>query len=194
MMAEVAACQMPSGAKQKKLGLVGSANGNRTRILALKGLRANRCTIAPLPMRPRPYKNTGNGAREQARQKAALAKCGRFHGGEFSRAEISITTRVAPRGKDWSPLAVQEFFVPGHLDGFELGFVGGRGIAGKTREFGDPLVHVGEADGEWVGVREFVGEADSDVFKIVPTKCRRHFHSRRRFNTEGTEIAEKDTG
>ena len=27
----------------------GSANGNRTRILALKGLRANRCTIAPLP-------------------------------------------------------------------------------------------------------------------------------------------------
>src|SRR5208283_3795663 len=25
----------------------GSANGNRTRILALKGLRANRCTIAP---------------------------------------------------------------------------------------------------------------------------------------------------
>ena len=26
---------------------VGSANGNRTRILALKGLRANRCTIAP---------------------------------------------------------------------------------------------------------------------------------------------------
>src|SRR5258708_23233384 len=26
----------------------GSANGNRTRILALKGLRATRCTIAPL--------------------------------------------------------------------------------------------------------------------------------------------------
>jgi hypothetical protein len=26
---------------------IGSANGNRTRILALKGLRANRCTIAP---------------------------------------------------------------------------------------------------------------------------------------------------
>src|SRR5216684_892469 len=27
---------------------VGTANGNRTRILALKGLRANRCTIAAL--------------------------------------------------------------------------------------------------------------------------------------------------
>ena len=26
---------------------VGSANGNRTRISALKGPRANRCTIAP---------------------------------------------------------------------------------------------------------------------------------------------------
>ena len=27
---------------------LGTANGNRTRILALKGLRANRCTIAAL--------------------------------------------------------------------------------------------------------------------------------------------------
>ena len=28
--------------------ILGTANGNRTRILALKGLRANRCTIAAL--------------------------------------------------------------------------------------------------------------------------------------------------
>src|SRR6266478_6397382 len=33
----------------------GSANGNRTRILALKGLRANRCTIAPQLLRLRLY-------------------------------------------------------------------------------------------------------------------------------------------
>ena len=32
----------------KILGKCGTANGNRTRILALKGLRANRCTIAAL--------------------------------------------------------------------------------------------------------------------------------------------------
>src|SRR6266478_8294065 len=87
-------------------------------------------------------------------------------------------------------LAVQEFLVPGHLDGFKLRFIGGRGVAGKTGEFGDPLVHVGEADGQRIRVREFVGEANSDVFKILPTKCWRHFHSRKRFNTEGTQIAE----
>src|SRR6266478_8041651 len=72
------------------------------------------------------------------------------------------------KGNLWQglALAVQEFLVPGHLDGFELGFIGGRGVAGKTREFGDPLVHVGEADGQRIGVREFIGEADSDVFDI----------------------------
>src|SRR5712664_1209959 len=32
---------------KRQAGKSGSANGNRTRILALKGLRANRCTIAP---------------------------------------------------------------------------------------------------------------------------------------------------
>src|SRR6266850_3141114 len=88
-------------------------------------------------------------------------------------------------------LAVQEFLVPGHLDSFELRLVGGRGVAGKTREFGDPFVHVGETDGQRIGVRKFVGEADSDVFDIFPTKCWRHFRSRKRFNTEGTEIAKE---
>src|SRR5882672_2808792 len=71
-------------------------------------------------------------------------------------------------------LAVQEFLVPGHLDGFELGFIGGRGVAGKTGKFGDPLVHVGEADRERIGVRMFVGQSDGYIFKIVPTKCWRH--------------------
>src|SRR5713226_6967014 len=37
----------------------GSANGNRTRILALKGLRANRCTIAPQLLRLRLYVGYG---------------------------------------------------------------------------------------------------------------------------------------
>src|SRR5260370_14077095 len=47
---------------------------------------------------------------------------------------------------DRSAVPVLEFFVPGHLDGFELGFVGGGGIAGEAGELGDPFVHVGEAD------------------------------------------------
>src|SRR5712692_7402242 len=85
-----------------------------------------------------------------------------LHGG-VARSEI-----------DLSPLTVLEFFVPGHLDGFELGFVGGRGVAGEAGEFGDPFVHVGKADGEGIGVRKFVGQADGDVFEIVPTECGRH--------------------
>ena len=54
-------------------------------------------------------------------------------------------------------LAVLEFFVPGHLDGFQFGFVGGGGVAGEVGEFGDPFVHVGEAHGEGIGVGVFVG-------------------------------------
>src|SRR5260370_9838732 len=90
-----------------------------------------------------------------------------------------------------SALAVLEFFMPGHLDGCELGFIGSGGIAGEAGEFGDPFVHVGEAHGEGIDVREFVGQTDGDVLKIVPTECRRHVHSEKRFNTEGTKIEKK---
>ena len=38
----------------------GTANGNRTRILALKGLRANRCTIAALLLQLQPINYTEN--------------------------------------------------------------------------------------------------------------------------------------
>src|ERR1700676_4300066 len=73
-----------------------------------------------------------------------------------------------------SGLTVQEFLVPCHLDGFEFAFVGGRWIAGKAGELGDPLVHVREAGRERIGVRKFVGQADGDVFDLVPTECWRH--------------------
>src|SRR6266436_180932 len=93
-----------------------------------------------------------------------------------------------------SALAVLKFFVPGHLDGFELGFVGGGGITGEAGEFGDPFVHVREADGEGIDVREFVGQADSDVFEIIPTECWRHVRSRGKLNTETAEGTEKTRG
>src|SRR5258708_37150249 len=50
-------------------------------------------------------------------------------------------------------LAVLEFFVPGHLDGFELGFVGSGGAAGRTRGRGGRLLHCREADSEGVRCR-----------------------------------------
>ena len=67
-------------------------------------------------------------------------------------------------------MAVLKFFVPGHLDGFEFAFVGGLGVAGETGELGDPFVHVGEADGERIGVGIFVGQRDGDVFDIGPNR------------------------
>src|SRR6266436_4193546 len=91
-----------------------------------------------------------------------------------------------------SALAVLKFFLPGHLDGFELGFVGGGGVAGEAGKLSDPFVHIGEADGEGIGVWEFVGEGDGDVFEIVPAECWRHIHSRKRSNTESTEKSWRD--
>src|SRR5215813_12373341 len=70
---------------------LGTANGNRTRISALKGPRANRCTIAARLKKLQSINYTGN---EQ-----------------LPKADGSI--RAA------SALAILEFFVPGHLDGFE---------------------------------------------------------------------------
>ena len=96
----------------------------------------------------------------------------------FTRLQYTAIGKTF-KGNLWQglALAVQEFLVPGHLDGFELRFIGGRGVAGKTGEFGDPLVHVGEADRQRIGVRMFVGQSDGYIFKIVPAECWRHFHS-----------------
>src|SRR5882724_11374983 len=119
--------------------------------------------------------------------------------GSVRRSRRSFTRlKYTTIGKDFKgflwqglALAVQEFLVPGHLDGFELRFIGGRGIAGKAGEFGDPLVHVGEADGQRIGVRMFVDQSDGYIFKTIPAECWRHFRSRKGFNTEGAEIAKK---
>src|SRR6266850_2313078 len=96
--------------------------------------------------------------------------------GRVCQTEIHHHDRQRVQGELVAGLAltVQEFLVPSHLDGFELRFIGGRGVAGKAGEFGDPLVHVGEADGDWIGVRMFVGQSDGYIFKIVPTECWRH--------------------
>ena len=71
-------------------------------------------------------------------------------------------------------LVVLKFFVPGHLDGFELAFIRKLGIAGKTRKLGDPLVQVGEADSEGIEAGMLVRELNSDFFGVVPIECRRH--------------------
>src|SRR5882672_7499843 len=113
--------------------------------------------------------------------------------GRVCQTEIHHHDRQRVQGELVAGLAltVQEFLVPSHLDGFELRFVGGRGVAGKAGEFGDPFVHVGEADRQRIGVRMFVGQSDGYIFKTVPTECWRHFHTRKSLNTEATKITEK---
>jgi len=53
------------------------------------------------------------------------------------------------------------FFMPRGLNRLEFRFVGFRGIAGKTRELGDPFVHVRKADGVRIEIGEFVGQRDA---------------------------------
>src|SRR5260370_27536883 len=71
-------------------------------------------------------------------------------------------------GAELSSEAVLVFLVPGHLDGFELAFVGEFGVAGEAVKFADPFVKIGEADGERVGGGVFVGKPNADFFRVVP--------------------------
>jgi len=72
-------------------------------------------------------------------------------------------------------LAIFEFLVPGHLDGFELAFVGKFGVAGEAGEVQDPFVEIGESDRERVEIREAVSELDADFFRVIPIECEWHF-------------------
>ena len=64
--------------------------------------------------------------------------------------------------------AILDFLVPGHLDRFQLAFVGGFGIADKVRQFGDVAVQVGEAHGERIEFGISFGKQDADVFGVSP--------------------------
>jgi hypothetical protein len=89
---------------------------------------------------------------------------------KFAKVRPGAETSIEFR----STLAILKFFVPGHLNRFELGFVGFLRIAGKAGELRDPFVHVRESDGERIGAREFVAQRDGDVFDGVPIKSWRH--------------------
>src|SRR6266446_3852424 len=79
----------------------------------------------------------------------------------YSRAFAARTLRLR---------AVGPFLVPGGLNRFQFSLVGLSGVAGKSGQFGDPLMHVGETHGIGINVRKFVGQRNGDVFKIIPIK------------------------
>ena len=70
--------------------------------------------------------------------------------------------------------SILELFVPRHLDGFELAFVGGSGVAFEVGELGDVFVQVGEANGEGIELGMYFTEQDADVFGVVPSERFRH--------------------
>ena len=70
--------------------------------------------------------------------------------------------------------AVEELFVPCHLDGFKLRFVGLLRIALEVRQFDDVAVEIGEAHGQRIGGGVRLGKEYADVFGIVPCEFSRH--------------------
>ena len=61
--------------------------------------------------------------------------------------------------------------MPGHLDGFQLAFVRGFGIAGEVGQFGHVAMQVGEAHGERIEFGVSFGQQDAEVFGVVPVSC-----------------------
>src|ERR1700691_1270474 len=73
--------------------------------------------------------------------------------------------------------AILEFFMPRHLNGFELALIGGFRIAFKIGEFGHVAVQIGKPDGKRVKFGMSFGEKDANVFGIVPGDGFRHGES-----------------
>src|ERR1700736_6938052 len=70
--------------------------------------------------------------------------------------------------------AVLEFFMPGHLDGFEFAFVRGGWIPLEVGQFGHVAVKVGEADGKRIEFGMSFREKNADIFGVVPSERFRH--------------------
>src|SRR5277367_4623532 len=71
-------------------------------------------------------------------------------------------------------LVVLKFFVPGHLNRFELSFVRQFRVASKPRKFHDPFVHIRKTHRQRVHAGMFLRQLDSDFLGIVPIKRVRH--------------------
>src|SRR5579862_2445831 len=65
-------------------------------------------------------------------------------------------------------LIVLPFFVPSHLDGFKLWFIGRLGVIVKTVELEDTLAEVCKADSQGVDVRIFLIKGNADVLRADP--------------------------
>src|SRR5271167_2345794 len=71
-------------------------------------------------------------------------------------------------------LGVLKFFVPGHLNRFELSFVRQFRVASKPRKFDNPFVHIRKTHRQRVHAGMLLRQLDSDFLGIVPIKRVRH--------------------
>src|SRR5258706_10383819 len=65
-------------------------------------------------------------------------------------------------------LRILKFFVPGHLDGFELSLVRFGRVVGEAGQLGDVAVQIGEAYCQRVGVGVRFGEENAQIFAVGP--------------------------
>jgi hypothetical protein len=81
--------------------------------------------------------------------------------------------QLSPHGQ---PLArsILIFFVPGHLDGFELRLVRFGLIVGESRQFGDITVQIREAHGQRIDIGVFFLQLNPYLFRIIPGELLRH--------------------
>src|SRR5580704_1142431 len=112
--------------------------------------------------------------------RARRVSCPTYRVGTVRRSDAAQCRRGDTRPKTAMPLTpenpgaaslVRIFFVPGHLNGFELALVRLRRIILKSRQRNDPFMQVGEAHRQRIDTRMRLHEGESYVFGIGPGKC-----------------------
>src|SRR5208337_1680129 len=83
------------------------------------------------------------------------------------------TPRKQPRAAGLS-LRVLELFMPGHLDGFKPRLVRLCRVVGKTFQFGDVAMQIGEADRQRVQTGKFLSQLNADLLGVGPQNLARH--------------------
>lgn len=68
------------------------------------------------------------------------------------------------------------FFVPGHLNRFELAFVRLRGVVVKIRQSDHPLVQIGESNGQGINVGVRLQQGERNVFGVGPGQSGHQTH------------------
>src|SRR5688500_13478045 len=87
-------------------------------------------------------------------------------------------------------LTVFPFLLPGHLNRFQLLFVGVLRVVVEAFERHDPLVKIRKADRERIDIRMAVGKRDGNIFRAGPSEWSVHWISLTRLSFNAFSMAE----